>query len=175
MPPTPTPETVEAFLTNSRKRLKSSLNKCSTKERAKILWIHCRRDLEFFAREFFPHLFRLDFSPMHRELFLQRALLADRTLDRRVGRRAALAAPRGSAKSTILSLLFPLHDLAYGLEKYIVLFSATMAQAEQRLRNIRRELEKNQALRAAYGDALAKTGRWTRRSLSVGGAQIDAF
>ena len=182
MAPNPTPKSEEEFLTSLRRKLtslrkkfKKALNECEAKEEPRIRRLHCRRDLEEFARYFFPHLFRLEFSPKHLDLFLQRIPLVSRVLAQRAGRRVALAAPRGNAKSTIQTLLFPLHDLCYGLEKYTVIFSATMAQAEQRLRNIRRELEKNQALRAAYGDALAKTGRWTRRSLCVGGAQIDAF
>lgn len=142
--------------------------------RAAILRTHARHDIEFFARHFLAHLCRLDFSPMHRQLFLERALHVDETVPGRQGRREALAAPRGNAKSTIKSLIFLLHDLAYELEPYILLFSATLPQAEQRLKNLRRELEKNQHLKDIFGESLAKTGPWNRRALHVGGALIEA-
>ncbi|OPZ10787.1 MAG: Terminase-like family protein [candidate division BRC1 bacterium ADurb.BinA364] len=93
----------------------------------------------------------------------------------RAGRRFALAAPRGSAKSTLLSLLFPLHDMLYGQEKYIVLFSATLPQAKARLRNLRREIESNERLRRVYAAELRRSGPWTARSISIAGAQFDAY
>jgi predicted phage terminase large subunit-like protein len=160
-----------------REELRESWRKCrgrtAATKRNDLLKIHCRHDIEFFAREFFPHLCRLEFSPMHRELFLRRAMTVDEELPGRVGRRQALAAPRGNAKSTIKSLLFPLHDIVYRRERYIVIFSATMAQAQQRLKNLRREIEKNECLRAVYAEELRKTGSWTARAMSIGGIQID--
>lgn len=141
---------------------------------ASLLRTHCLRDVEYFARHFLPHLCRLEFSPFHRELFIDRALHIAERLPDREGRRQALAAPRGNAKSTLKTLIFLLHDLAYGLEPYILVFSATLPQAEQRLRNLRRELETNDSLMRTFPETLARTGPFNRRSLHVGGALIEA-
>lgn len=65
--------------------------------------------------------------------------------------RDVYGAPRGSAKSTLVSLIDPIHDLCYGTEKYIVLFSNTGPQADEKLSNIRTELLLNERLRHIYG------------------------
>lgn len=169
---------VEALLGNMRGELSRFCTTCSgpsaERQWAAILRNHCLYDIEFFARAFFPHLCRREFSPWHRALFLDRALELEDSLPGREGYRKALAAPRGSAKSTLKSLLFVLHDLAYKREPYILLFSATLPQAEQRLKNLRREIERNDHLRAVYGDALAPSGPASRRALQIGRALIEA-
>lgn len=65
--------------------------------------------------------------------------------------RRARAAPRGYAKSTLTALIKPIHDVCYGLEKYIVVVSATQDQANQKLRDIRGEVLGNADLAADYG------------------------
>src|SRR5690606_41735477 len=64
--------------------------------------------------------------------------------------RLALAAPRGSAKSTVASLILTLHDIVYEREPYILLISATKRQAQQRLAAIRKELTHNQDLKRVF-------------------------
>jgi hypothetical protein len=79
---------------------------------------------------------------MHQLLF-QWHLAMSKTrvrMAKRIGRRHALAAPRGSAKTTVASLLLVLHDILYSREHYVLILSATERQAQQRLAEIRREL-----------------------------------
>ena len=112
-----------------------------------------------WGRSYLPAHFAKPASRMHEWLGAELdAMRADR------GARVNLIGPRGSAKSTFKSLLFVLHDLAYEREPYILLFSATLPQAEQRLKNLRREIERNDHLRAVYGDALAPSGPASRRA-----------
>jgi predicted phage terminase large subunit-like protein len=66
-------------------------------------------------------------------------------------RRRAWGAPRGSAKSTVATLLKPIHDVCYGLENFIVIISNTAPLAEQKLKGIRDEILANDDLRLAYG------------------------
>jgi predicted phage terminase large subunit-like protein len=96
-------------------------------------------------------------------------------IERRRGKALAVAAPRGHAKSTFVSLILPIHDLVYQSERYIVLVSATLAQAKQRLRNIRRELLTNQHLHSVYGDLTAHRREWTTRRLIVGDCVVEVF
>lgn len=72
------------------------------------------------------------------------------------GRRIAIAAPRGHAKSTIVSLAYPLWCLMNGLEPYIVLVSDTGPLAEHNLRNIRAELESNDLLKHDFPELLCR-------------------
>lgn len=55
-------------------------------------------------------------------------------------RRAADAAPRGHAKSTLETFFRPLHDIVYGKEAFIVIFSATETQAIDFTRDLHNEL-----------------------------------
>ncbi len=103
-----------------------------------------RVDLELFAHTFFPHHCKLPFSRMHHEYF-QRCSVIGR------GQKDATAAPRGYAKSTLEALVKPIHDLCYGLERFIVLISCTENQAIARIADIRNELLTNEALIYSYG------------------------
>jgi predicted phage terminase large subunit-like protein len=60
-------------------------------------------------------------------------------------------APRGYAKSTVKTLFKPIHDLCYGLEKYLLFISATKPQALGKLKDIRSELLTNDLLSDIYG------------------------
>jgi predicted phage terminase large subunit-like protein len=96
-------------------------------------------------------------------------------IERRRGKSLAVAAPRGHAKSTLMSLVFPIHDLLYQHERYIVIISATLPQAKQRLANIRRALLSNPHLRAVYGDLDGQSREWTTRRVTVGEAAVEVF
>lgn len=144
---------------------------------AEALRARCERDIAFFARACFPHHCRLPFSRLHRALMdWHRRRRNGTPLERRRGKALAVAAPRGHAKSTLVSLIFPIHDLVFQTERYTVLISATLPQAKQRLRNLRRELSQNPHLRALWGDWLtAQSREWTTRRVTVGEAAVEVF
>lgn len=112
---------------------------------ARLLLVErCRWDVETFALAFFPHYCEYDFNRFHRACFadwgqnLRRQRIAD-------------AAPRGSAKSTLKTLIKPIHDLCYGHENFIVIISDTQAQALGKLSDIRAELLDNSRLIGHFG------------------------
>lgn len=141
------------------------------------VYLRCKTDLEFFAKHFFPHYCQYAFSQLHVESF-QDYRFGERNV------RRATAAPRGYAKSTIKALIKPIHDLCYGLETYIVIFSNTESQALGKLKDIRNELLENSRLiefygirfpnkRIAEGSFLAHAGRHSIKFEGYGtGAQI---
>lgn len=102
------------------------------------------KDVEFFSDCFFSHYAQYAFNEFHLDCF-------DDYKEHRVGIRSVDCAPRGYAKSTLKALIKPLHDLAYGLEKYIVFISATKPQALQKLKDIRREIFNNDFFSDVYG------------------------
>lgn len=141
-----------------------ALRKADESHRRHLLRLRMREDPEFFARHLLSEYCRLPFSPLHGKLFAWHRRMGEKRLAERRGLRHALAAPRGSAKSTIVSLVLPLHDLLFHRERYIVLLSATERQAVQRLRGIGREL----------GRFPVSPGRLTNRFLEYGECRVEA-
>ena len=109
-----------------------------------LIRLRCAFDLESFARIFFPHYARLPFNTFHQDYF------ADVHFGERKVRRCR-AAPRGYAKSTLAALIKPLHDVCYGLERFIVVISNTQPQANSKLKDIRAEVLINTRLSDIYG------------------------
>lgn len=68
----------------------------------------------------------------------------------------ARVAPRGHGKSTLASLAFPLWCLCEQRRRNIVIITFESALASQFLRDIRTELESNEALLGAYGELCAR-------------------
>lgn len=133
-------------------------------------------------RRFHASYCRLAFSRLHLWSCLRHDRLAPatagdagdaaRALAMRRGTRLALAAPRGSAKSTIHSLLLPVLDVLHARERFIVIVSATTAQARARLRSLHRELHLNTALATAFP---GRDVRATRDALVSNGVRVEAF
>lgn len=141
--------------------------------RAAIL--RCRRDLDFFARFFFPGHCPLAFSPLHQHLIRRRLERCSTDPSARRGSFEMSLAPRGAAKSTLVSLVFPLHGMLYGLERYVVLVSATQRQASMRIQDLRGQLIGNERLRRVFAATLARGAGGGGRSIRVGDARMDAF
>lgn len=144
----------------------------------------CGTDLELFGRTYLPHYFSLPSPAFHRELdglWSQRVMHGrDPTVDlpamlTQKGARTAVAAPRGHAKSTLISLKCALHAALYGYKQYILLISDTEAQASGFLESIKYELEENEAIRRDFGEQVSKK-TWKSGSIVLaGGCRIDAI
>lgn len=93
----------------------------------------CRTDRDLFCRAFFPELVEIDWSPVHRE-FLATDKPGWRQRDRQTKR--ARVAPRGSAKSTLKSYIEILHDIVYGLEICVLIFSTGFQLSEDLVKDI---------------------------------------
>ena len=143
----------------------------------RLIRMRCRTDPELFARIFFPHHCRLPFSSMHRDFFRSHKNHINGDLLSRAGYNEAVAAPRGFAKSTIKSLILPIHALLYQTERYIVIISATLKQAKLRLKNIKNELLTNDLLKKYYDISIPSGLKkaWTQQSITVNDVQIEAY
>lgn len=104
----------------------------------------CEFDVETFADLFFSHYAKYPYNQFHRDCF-------EDYKEHRRGVRACDGAPREYAKSTLKALIKPIHDICYGLEKYIIFISATKPQSLQKLKDIRREIFNNDFLVDVYG------------------------
>jgi predicted phage terminase large subunit-like protein len=94
-----------------------------------------------FAEIYMKNNCSCDYSRMHHELF---SALAAITTKRKA--RLAIAAPRGHAKSTIVSLVYVLWCILYSKEKLIILASNTREQAVTLLKDIKHQLKTNPLL-----------------------------
>jgi predicted phage terminase large subunit-like protein len=87
-----------------------------------------------------------------------------------------LVAPRGSAKSTWVSLAYPLWAALNRYEPYILLISDTQGQARLLLEDIKREVEDNPVLGEAYPAAVAPGCPWGQDRIRLGnGVVIEAL
>lgn len=107
---------------------------------------------------------------MHEQLFID----IDQAIREKKEINLVDAAPRGYAKSTIVSLATPLWAAINGYCKYIVLVSDTASQANDFLSAIKEEFENNELLIADYGDLVGLI--WTNSDLvTLTGIRIQAL
>ena len=106
-------------------------------EKAYAAW---KRDPMFWGRFFFPHHFRMETPSFHRNIL--GAAMKYRFL--------SVAAPRESAKSTILIFLYPFHGIMFKRFHFILLVSNTFKKAAMHLDTIKRELMDNKMLTATF-------------------------
>ncbi len=123
-----------------------------------------------WSRRHLGHYFTLAPSPFH--LWLHARL--DRLRAER-GTRLNVLAPRGGGKSVWSTQAYPLYAGLEGFEPYILLTSDTNDQAEQFLVAIRREVEENATLRAAYPRACRLLSSRQRSIVLGNGVRIDAL
>ena len=63
----------------------------------------------------------------------------------------AVAAPRAHAKSTAITHAYVLANVLFRIRDYVLIVSDTSTQAEEFLADIKRELDENEPLKAAFG------------------------
>lgn len=132
--------------------------------------------LPAFAKKYLPKYFSAPGSRMHREMM---ELLQAASEDRRA--RLAFAAPRGHAKSTLVTMAYVLWSVCTGREPYIVILSETSDLARTHLDPIRNELTDNARLRRDYPEVCEEPGvrpsprRWTESEIETrNGVKISA-
>lgn len=129
--------------------------------------------IEFFAQEVVPHMLINEIPDFHKELY---SMVTKE-------KRLVLAAPRGFAKSTVVSVIYPIWLVCTMFKKNILIISASESLAVEMLRKIKMELERNELLNAIYGSM--KTEKWAENHIITNtgvtimakgaGAQIRGF
>lgn len=90
---------------------------------------------------------------------------------------AVVAAPREHAKSTVVSLIFPVYCVCEKLRRFILLISDTQPQARLLLGAIKAEFEENESVRADYGDLVPRGdgAKWAEEDIvTVTGIRVSA-
>ena len=102
----------------------------------------------YFFRTYLPHYFSDPEAPFHRELV---GLLDVRPTDRGALTPVAVAAPREFAKSTITSFGYVIHQICFGLRRFIILGSDTEDLAGDLASYVLLELCRNRRLHQDFG------------------------
>ena len=128
-------------------------------------------NIALFGRTCFPTALRKATPPFHHEIY--------RNLKNRNTKRVLIAAPRGTAKSTVTSLLLPMHRIAFKRddeEEFIVIISESQAQSINFLSRIKYHLTHSDRFKALFGDMGPNTARrWTATDVvTANGVRIVA-
>lgn len=115
-----------------------------------------RGDFRFFAETYFPHYLTHQPSILHEHLFDRLPSIVDATR----GAREAIAAPRGSAKSTLASQIFSLWCALTGRKRFVVVIMDAYEQAATMLEAIKAELEVNPRLAMDFPAACGEGRLW---------------
>lgn len=108
-------------------------------------------DIDYFAHTLLKDAVYDKTPEFHREIYS--------ALENSSIRKLAVIAPRGHAKSTLATKIYPLHKICFGTVKYIVIISESNDQSVALLQEIKDELEYNNDIKKFFGDLVGKD-RW---------------
>lgn len=110
----------------------------------------CATDFKLFCEYYLAESFRSPWSEFHLWMIEK---LEHITLEQdNEETRDVTAAPRGHAKSTLISFAYPIWCTCYGYRRFIVIISNTAPVAKQFIVDIRNELEFNQKILRDFGE-----------------------
>ena len=129
------------------------------------------RNMGKFGQTCFPKALRRSIPDFHQEIY--KALLD------KDQKRVMIAAPRGTAKSTVCSLILPLYMATFKQKEedlFIVIVSESQAQSINFLSRIKYHLDHSEVYRTLYGAKGSDTAnRWTGTDIVLNnGARIVA-
>lgn len=121
----------------------------------------------WFFSIYLGHYIKYPFAPFHSEMFS-----VTENADIRL---SVLVAFRGSGKSTLITLSYPIWAIVGSQQKkFILILSQTQSQARLHMANIKRELESNELLKADIGPFEEISDEWGSNSIVISkyGARI---
>ncbi|MDO4558089.1 MAG: hypothetical protein Q4C47_03900, partial [Planctomycetia bacterium] len=124
-----------------------------------------------WGRRMLPEYFTQVPSKMHQWISTWLERLAERR-----GLKLNLLGPRGSAKSTLITLTYVLRCALEGREAYIWILSDTRQQVRSHLECIRSCLESNAEIASCYPESSGRGPSWRSQSIQLrNGTMIEAF
>lgn len=130
------------------------------------------KDYEFFARTYFPHYVKHANAALHDYLYKRFPEIVDND----VGDHEAIAAPRGNAKSTIVTQIGVIWCLVTGRKKYPVIVMDALDQALPMLEAIKAELAFNPRLMMDFPEATGQGRVWQVGTIvTANDAKVQVF
>ena len=137
-----------------------------------------RKEFQFFAKTYFPHYISRHDSDLHRYLYkrLPKITRKPTSSKSKIGVKLAIAAPRGEAKSTLVTQIFTIWCVVTGHRRYIPIIMDTQHQAAAMLEAIKVELESNSRLMLDFPEACGVGSVWKAGVMvTKGGVKLQAF
>lgn len=129
-------------------------------------------DYEFFARTYFPHYIKHANAVLHDYLYQRLPAI----VDAKEGQHEAIAAPRGNAKSTLVTQIFTLWCVLTGRKRYPIIVMDALDQAATMLEAIKAELQFNPRLAMDFPSAAGQGRVWQVGTITtVNDCKIQAF
>ena len=126
----------------------------------------------YFAQTYFPHYIKHDPASVHDYLFDR----FQQVVDNGVGDHDAIAAPRGHAKSTIITQIGTLWCVVTGRKHYPIIVMDALDQALPMLEAIKAELEFNPGLLMDFPEATGQGRVWQVATIvTKNDAKIEVF
>jgi len=149
---------LSALAASFRQRIEAEVTGFSLDASARAARIaRVKNSYSFFVKEYFPHYVRSKHeSQLHRHLFSRLPELVDAP----GSQTDAIAAPRGEAKSTLVSQLFVLWCVVTGRKRFVVIVMDSIDQAYPMLEAIKAELEFNPRLMSDFPEACGAGRVW---------------
>lgn len=127
---------------------------------------------EFWDRNYFPHYGKAEPSALH--LYLYKRL--PEVINSSTGQRDAIAAPRGEAKSTKISMSFVTWCVVTGQLWYPIIVMDAFEQAAEMLEAIKAELEANPRISGDFPEATGQGKVWRAGVIvTANGRKVEAF
>lgn len=128
---------------------------------------------EFFCRTYFPHYVKSpEPSSLHTHLYRR----LPEVLAAAEGQNDVIAAPRGEAKSTLCSQLFPLWCIARRAKWYILILMDAFDQAATMVEAIKAELEVNPRLKLDFPEICGQGRVWKEGVfVTTSGIKVQGF
>lgn len=117
-----------------------------------------RQNHFLFFNFYFPHYVKYETAPFQKEIF--------HLTEREDIRNLVIVAFRGSGKSTIVTMSYPIWAiLGEQQKKFVLILCQTKSQAKQHMLNLKRELESNLLLKNDLGPFQEESDEWGSSSL----------
>lgn len=117
-----------------------------------------RKNIRYFFAIYFSQYINYSMAPFHEDFF---KIAEDESIPF-----AVILAFRGSAKSTIFSMCYPIWAITgVPQKKFILIFTQTQQQARKILKNIKSPLEDNDLLKADIGPFIEESDEWSATSI----------
>lgn len=132
-----------------------------------------KTDYRFFCETYFPHFIDVSIEP---SIFQLSAYELPVKLQAQPGARAAIAAPRGEGKSTLLVQIHALWRVVNKLTRYAPIIMDAKEQAEMMLDAVKAELEVNPRLVQDYPECCGQGKIWNASKITTtSGVMLECF
>lgn len=131
-----------------------------------------KNDYEYFARTYFPHYIKNKNAVLHDYLYKR----LPEIVDSKDGQHEAIAAPRGNAKSTLVTQIFTIWCIVTGRKRYPLIIMDAMDQAITMLEAVKAELAFNPRLQMDFPHATGQGRVWQVGTIvTTNDCKIQAF